>query len=129
MAEGVGTDRQTQLGVSKTTGLRGYMALYTKKGAEVSAGERFRIIRHRWTLPVLRWREDHSCHLVSPSQRWINISTKNLPVVARLTWLTQLRETALRGPRRVLLWLEQRTREADKGTSRRDASNPSLNKY
>ena len=44
MAKGVGTDRQIQMGVSKTTGLRGYMALYTKKGAKVSAGEKVSVL-------------------------------------------------------------------------------------
>ena len=32
------------MGVSKTTGLRGYMALYTKKGAEVGAGEKVSVL-------------------------------------------------------------------------------------
>ena len=32
------------MGVSKTTGLRGYMALYTKKGAKVSAGEKVSVL-------------------------------------------------------------------------------------
>ena len=44
MAKGVGTDNQIQMGVSKTTDLRGYMALYTKKGAEVSAGEKVSVL-------------------------------------------------------------------------------------
>jgi hypothetical protein len=44
MAQGVGTDTQIQMGVSKTTDQRGYLALYTKKGANVRAGEKISVL-------------------------------------------------------------------------------------
>jgi hypothetical protein len=44
MAKGVGSDRQIQMGVSKTTNQRGYMALYTKKIAKVGAGEKVSVL-------------------------------------------------------------------------------------
>jgi hypothetical protein len=44
MAKDVGTDNQIQMGVSETTGLRGYMALYTKESAEVDAGEKVSVL-------------------------------------------------------------------------------------
>ena len=44
MAKGVGTDRQIQMGVDMTTDQKGYMALYTKKGANVTAGEKISVL-------------------------------------------------------------------------------------
>src|SRR5262245_2160824 len=44
MAQGVGTDRQIQMGIDMTTDQRGYMALYTKKGADVTAGEKLSVL-------------------------------------------------------------------------------------
>jgi hypothetical protein len=44
MAQGIGTDRQIQMGVSKTTDQRGYLALYTKKDANVSSGQKIDVL-------------------------------------------------------------------------------------
>jgi hypothetical protein len=44
MAQGVGTDTQVQMGVDMTTDQRGYLALYTKKGANVRAGQKISVL-------------------------------------------------------------------------------------